>query len=97
MVDKKVMLKIKHRQIGSYNDNVLLASYQEAQGKNELVGNRLFYEQLKRDQDQVKRKYGKIKGKAARGLTNGSLFPQVEQRPLAEYERYAQGGVSWNN
>jgi transposase len=97
MVGKKVMLKIKHHQISIYDDNVLLASYQEARGKNELVGNRLFYEQLKRDQGQVKRKYGKSKGKATRGLTTGSLFPQVEQRPLAEYERYAQGGASWNN
>jgi hypothetical protein len=97
MVGKKVMLKIKHHQISIYDDNVLLASYQEARGKNELVGNRLFYEQLKRDQGQVKRKYGTSKGKATRGLTTGSLFPQVEQRPLAEYERYAQGGASWNN
>ena len=75
----------------------MLISYQEAQGKHELIGNRLFYEQLKRDQEQVKRKYGKSKGKATRGLTTGSLFPQVDQRPLAEYDQYAQGGVQWNN
>ncbi|HEB68387.1 MAG TPA: hypothetical protein ENI88_02070 [Desulfobulbus sp.] len=41
MVGKKVMLKIKHRRILIYDDNVLLASYEEAQGKNELIGNRL--------------------------------------------------------
>lgn len=97
MVGKKVMLKIKHHRISIYDDNVLLVSYQEAQGKHELIGNRLFYEQLKRDQQQVKRKYGKNKGKATRGLTTGSLFPQVDHRPLAEYDQYAQGGVSWNN
>lgn len=97
MVGKKVMLKIKHRQISIYDDNILLVRYQEAQGKHELIGDRLFYEQLKRDQQQVKRKYGTTKGKATRGLTTGSLFPQVDQRPLAEYERYAQGGIQWNS
>ncbi|BCO07987.1 IS21 family transposase [Desulfolithobacter dissulfuricans] len=97
MVGKKVMLKIKHRRILIYDDNVLLASYEEARGKNELIGNRLFYEQLKRDRQLVKRKYGRRKGKATRGLTTSSLFPQVEYRPLAEYERYAQGGGSWNS
>lgn len=97
MVGKKVMLKIKHQRISIYDDNVLLASYQEAQGKNKFVGNRLFYDQLMRDQEQAKRKYGKSKGKATRGLTSGSLFPEVDQRPLAEYEQYAKGGVSWNS
>lgn len=92
MVGKKVMLKIKHHRITIYDDNVLLVSYQEAAGKHELVGNRLFYEQLKRDQQQVKRKYGKNKGKATRGLITGSLFPQVEQRSLAIYDQIAQGG-----
>lgn len=96
MVGKKILLKIKHHRISIYDDNTLLISYQEAQGKHELVGNRLFYEQLKRDQQQVKRKYGKSKGKATRGLTTASLFPQVDQRPLAEYDQYAQGGSQWN-
>lgn len=41
------MLKIKHQRISIYDDNILLVSYQEALGKHELVGNRLFYEQLK--------------------------------------------------
>ena len=91
------MLKIKHHRISIYDDNVLLVSYQEAKGKNELIGNKLFYEQLKRDQMQLKRKYGQGKGKATRGLTTSSLFPQVEQRSLAEYEQYVQGGSQWNN
>ena len=92
MVGKKVMLKIKHKRISIYDDHTLLASYEESQGKHELIGNRLFYEQLKRDQQQVSRKYGRKKGKATRGLATGSLFPQVDYRPLDVYERYAQGG-----
>ena len=97
MVGKKVLLKIKHHRVSIYDNNILLVSYQEAQGKHELVGNRLFYEQLKRDQQQLKRKYGNSKGKATRGLTTNSLFPQVDQRSLAEYDQYAQGGILWNN
>mgnify|MGYP001817271303 FL=1 len=92
MVGKKVMLKIKHNRVNIYDDNVLLVSYHESQGKHELIGNRLFYDQLKRDQQQVGRKYGRKKGKATRGLTTKSLFPQVQYRPLSVYERVAQGG-----
>lgn len=97
VVGKKVMLKVKHARISIYDDNILLASYQEAAGKNEVIGNRLFYEQLKRDRQQIQRKYGKKKGKATRGLVTGTLFPEVDQRSLAEYEQYARGGVRWNS
>ncbi len=92
MVGKKVMLKVKHNRISIWDDNILLISYEEAKGKHNLVGNRLFYEQLKRDRQLMLRKYGKNKGKATRGLATGSLFPQVEQRPLSVYDHYAQGG-----
>ena len=97
VVGEKVMLKIKHNRLDVYKDDTLLISYPEVSGKNELVGNKLFYEQLKRDQQQLKRKYKKNKGKATRGLTTGSLFPEVAHRPLSEYERYAKGGVEWNS
>jgi len=97
MVGRKVLLKIKHGMIRIFDDQTLLASYPEAEGHHQVIGNRLFYEQLQQDQQLNKRKYGKTKGKATRGLATGSLFPQVEQRSLAEYERFAQGGGSWNN
>ena len=97
MVGRKVLLKIKRGLIRIFDDQLLLATYQEAAGRNQLIGDKLFYEQLQRDQEQRRRKYGKSKGKATRGLTAGSLFPQVARRPLAEYERYAQGGAPWNN
>jgi hypothetical protein len=62
-----------------------------------LVGNPLFYEALKADREQLKRKYGRFKAKATRGLSIGSLFPQVMYRPLADYDRLAQGGDPWNS
>ncbi len=97
LVGKKVLLKIKSGTIRVFHDHDFIVSYREAAGRHELVGNRLFYEQLKRDQAQLHRKYGRGKGKATRGLANGSLFPQVSHRPLAEYDRFAQGGAPWNN
>ncbi len=97
VVGKRILLKIKDGTIRFFHDDELLATYQEPCGKHQLVGNRLFYEQLKREQAQRRRKYGRHKGAATRGLTNESLFPQVMYRPLADYERLAKGGVSWNS
>lgn len=97
VVGKKILLKIKNGTIRFYNDDQLLATYREPEGQYHLIANPLFYEQLKKDKQQQRRKYGRSKGKATRGLINGSLFPQVDYRPLADYERFAQGGVAWNN
>lgn len=97
MVGKRILLKIKNGTIRFFYDNQLLATYTEPEGKHQWVGNRMFYEQLKRDQEQQRRKYGRNKGAATRGLTNASLFPQVMYRPLSDYDRLSQGGVSWNN
>lgn len=97
VVGKKVLLKIKAGVIRVYHDHDFLVDYRESDGRHGFVGNRLFYEQLKRDQEQLSRKYGKHKGKATRGLVTGSLFPQVAHRSLAEYDRLAQGGGAWSN
>jgi hypothetical protein len=97
VVGKRVMLKIKDGTIRFFYDDQLLVTYKESEGRHQLVGNRLFYEQLKADKNQQKRKYGRNKGAATRGLTNSSLFPQVMYRPLSDYDRLAQGGELWNN
>jgi transposase len=97
VVGKKVMLKVKGQIIRIYSDQDLLATYQEPPGKGQVIGDPGIYERLKRDQAQLGRKYGQSKGKATRGLSNGSLYPEVALRPLAEYEQYAAGGVQWNN
>ena len=96
-VDQKVMLKVKNRQIRIFLDQDLLASYEEPVTKRNVLGDPRFYEELRRDREQLRREYGCSKGKATRGLLNGSLWPEVHHRPLSEYEQYAQGGVAWNN
>lgn len=97
VVGKRIMLKIKNGTIRFFDDDQLLATYKEPEGKHQRIGNRMFYEQLKRDHDQQKRKYGRKKGAATRGLINASLFPQVMHRSLADYDRLIQGGASWNS
>jgi hypothetical protein len=97
VVGKRVMLKIKDDLIRIYYDQELLASYREPKTKNNLIGNARIYEQLKHDKEQLSRKYDRHKGKASRGLINSSLYADVISRSLAEYEKYAQGGVLWNN
>ena len=97
VVGKKVLLKVKNGTIHFYDDDRLLVSYAQSEGKHELVGNASFYEALKADKDLQRRKYGHTKGRATRGLCIGSLFPQVMYRPLADYERLAQGGGLWNS
>ena len=97
VVGKRVMLKIKDGTIRFFHDDQLLVTYQQSEGRHQLVGNRRFYEQLKADTNQQKRKYGRNKAAATRGLTNASLFPQVMYRPLSDYDRLAQGGGLWNN
>lgn len=97
VVGKRVMLKIKGDLIRIYHDQELLAGYREPESKNNMIGDPRIYEQLKNDKEQLNRKYGKYKGKATRGLVTDSLYADVTHRPLAEYDQYAQGGVSWNN
>ena len=97
VVGKKVMLKIKGDLIRIYHDQELLASYREPKTKHNLIGDPHIYEQLKHDKEQLSRKYGRHKGKASRGLVSNSLYDDVSYRPLAEYEKYAQGGVLWNS
>jgi len=91
------MLKMKNRQIRIFHDQDLLATYEEPATKRNVLADPRFYEELRRDREQLRRKYGRSKGKATRGLMNGSLWPEVHHRPLSEYESFAQGGVAWNS
>ncbi len=96
-VGKTVLLKAKDDVLKIYYDQELLAHYRIPADKHQLVSDSRFEEQLRQDRDQLRRKYGRHKGKATRGLTHASLYSHVFYRPLSDYEPYAQGGISWNN
>lgn len=98
VVGQKVLLKVKDGSIRFYDDQRLLATYDEAPGKGSWVMNAPFTEQLLQSRKQHKANpYIKVKARATRGLVDGSLFAQVSNRPLSFYDQFAQGGASWNN
>jgi transposase len=92
-VGKHVLLKVKNNVIRIYHDAELLAVYQIPDTKGQTIG---IPPRPSRPPQQATR-YGRDKGKATRGLVTGTLYPEVYQRPLAEYDRYVAGGVSWTN
>ena len=56
------------------------------------------YEQLKRDQEQLGRKYGQEQRQSHTGTDHTGVYTRRWPiRPLAEYEHICAGGVSWNN
>jgi len=93
VVGKKVLLKVKKRVLCIYHDAELLAVYPIPDTKGQMTG---VPARPSRTSEQTPR-YGKDKGKATRGLTTGTLYPEVYRRPLTEYDHYASGGASWNN
>ena len=97
VVGKMVLVKVKNGLIRIFDDQDLLATYKEPTTKRNVLADPRFYEELRRDKEQLRRKYGRSKGKATRGLVDGSLWIDVHHRPLSEYEQYAQGGVAWNS
>jgi len=93
VIGKKILLKVKNGNLRIYHDADLLSVYTIPEGKGHIIGNpprpTLSPQQTPR--------YGRDKGKATRGLVTGTLYPEVYQRPLSEYDRYAAGGVLWNS
>jgi transposase len=96
-VGQTVLLKVKNGQIRIFLDQNLLATYTEPTTKHNVLAHPQFYEDLRKDREQLRRKYGRAKGKATRGLSHGSLLIDVDQRSLRVYDELAQGGISWNN
>jgi len=98
-VGKKVLLKIKNGFMRVFYDDKELVSYRIAPGKGQIISHPRLIEDLKNDEEQLKRKYRIIpgKGKATRGLVKDGLgYELVQRRPIAEYLSVI-GGASWNN
>jgi transposase len=94
-VGKRVLLKVKGRQLRIYHDQELLACHEMPEAKGQTIGVPKA-RSLPLPPHQTPR-YGQDKGKATRGLTTATLYPEVYQRPLAEYERFVAGGAPWSN
>lgn len=89
LVGRSVLLKIKNGILRVYDDDTLAAEYRIPEAKGQLLSHPEFYEALKRDKEQLRRKYRVPAGKAkaTRGLVkHGLLHETVQRRPLADYE-----------
>jgi len=93
-VGRDVLLKINDGELRIFHDDKLLVTYKVPEGKGQTLGIEL-YERLRKDKDQIKRKYRKPffkKAWATRGLLSGRMDIEVRNRPLSEYQDLLDGG-----
>ncbi len=93
-VGKRVLLKIRDEELRIFYDDQLLVTYKIPEDKGQMLGIEL-YERLKKDKDQIRRKYRKPffrKAWATRGLVGDRMEIEVKNRPLSEYENLLKGG-----
>lgn len=98
-VDKEITLRVKDRTMRIFAGNALVVTYEIPMGRGHLVQDKRFYEDLKKDREMNKRKYGhgrRIKGRAKNTIS--PLKPlydmDVEIRPIAIYDHAAWGAWS---
>jgi len=94
LVGKQVILRVKDDQMRIFYNDRLIVVYEIPEGKGQLVQDRRFYEQLKKDRQLNERKYGKrSKGKARAKKTISPQKPfydmDVVIRPMDVYEHIA--------
>lgn len=89
-VGKTVLLKVIDGNIRIFFDDKLIASYPIPEDKGRMLGHPEFYQRLRQDKDQLRRKYRKPflkKARATRGLVKEKLRIEVAQRPLSSYDK----------
>jgi CDP-diacylglycerol pyrophosphatase len=94
-VGKDVLLKVHDEELRIFHDDQLLATYKIPKDKGQTLGIEL-YDRLKKDKNQLRRKYRKPffkKAWATRGLLSDRMDIEVKNRPLSEYENLLKGGT----
>ena len=87
---KTVLLKFIDDTLRIFYDDKLIATYQIPEEKGRMLGHPEFYQRLKEDKDQLRRKYRKPflkKARATRGLVKEKLRIEVVRRPLSSYDK----------
>ena len=88
-VGRKVLLKIRKGIIKIFDDDQMLVVYKIPEGKGHTVENPRFYKELRKDKEQLRRKYQKPfgKAKATRSIIKNGLNYEVEHRSLSDYDQ----------
>lgn len=88
---QKILLKIRDGILRVFDDARMVTAYRIPNGKGQTLAHPQFYQRLKADAEQNRRKYGppgrRGKIKATRGLIKNSLHVEVMTRPLSDYDR----------
>ena len=87
-VSKKVLLKIRDGIMRVFDDDQMIAVYKIPPGKGQVIENPKFYQRLKQDKEQLRKKYRKPygKAKATRGLVKHGMQYEVMKRNLSIYD-----------
>ena len=100
-VGKKVVVRVKDGTLRVYDDAELITEWPVGEGRGKILGDERFYDALKADKEQLRRKYRKPagKGKATTiGLRKFNNYAvDVQVRDMSAYEDIAQGGASCQN
>lgn len=95
LVGKQVILRVKNRIMRIFDDNHLVVTYTIPTDKGNLVQDRRFYADLKKDREMNQRKYGH--GRRGKGRAKRTISPlkpaydmDVQIRPLLDYDGFAQ-------
>ncbi len=89
-VGRKVLLRIRAGIIRVFDDDQMVAVYNIPPEKGQVIANPKFYQRLKKDKEQLRKKYRKPygKAKATRGLVKHGLGYEVVRRSLSEYDLF---------
>jgi len=89
LVGKKILLKIREGIMRIFDDDRMVTVYRIPESKGQTLAHPHFYQRLRADQEQVRRKYRKPFGKvkATRGLLKHGLQVEVMTRALSEYDQ----------
>lgn len=93
LVGTRLVLRVKGRTMRIFYNDRLVVTYEIPLGKGHLVQKKQFYEDLKKDRDMNRRKYGHSKPAKGRAYTISPTKPKydldVQVRPVFVYDQVA--------
>ncbi len=93
LVGTRLILRVKDRTMRIFYNERLVVTYEIPLGKGHLVQKKQFYEDLKKDRDMNRRKYGLSKPAKGRAYTISPTKPKydldVQVRPVFVYDQVA--------
>lgn len=92
-VEKKVLIKVRDGIMRIFDNDQMVAVYKIPPKKGQVIANPKFYQRLKQNKEQLRKKYRKPygKAKATRGLVKHGMQYEVMTRNLSVYDEITGG------